>query len=167
MIVRKEQARDFDAVYAVNAAAFPTADEAHLVDVLREQGEEYVSMVAEDEGAIIGHIMFTPIQVANHPDLRVMGLGPVAVLPKRQGAGVGALLVTNGLKECERLGYGAVVVLGHPWYYPRFGFVPASRYGLHCQFDAPDEAFMALELTPGYLEGVSGTAVYYDAFGDV
>ncbi len=163
-MIRREGEGDRAGVYAVNAAAFETADEATLVDVLRESAEPVVSLVAEENGRIVGHIMFSPVTIAGHPDLKVMGLGPMAVLPERQRTGIGSLLVKRGLEECRKLGCGAVVVLGHPWFYPRFGFVPASRFGLTCEFDVSDEVFMALELVPGYLRSRSGTVFYHEAF---
>lgn len=164
MIIRKEEEGDRAGVYTVNAAAFNGPDEANVVDILRDAADPVVSLVAEENGGIVGHIMFSPVEITGHPDRRVMGLGPVAVLPERQRAGIGSLLVKSGLEECRKLGFGAVVVLGHPAYYPRFGFVPASRFGLRCEFDVPDEEFMALELAPGYLESISGTVVYHEAF---
>ena len=164
MVIRKEEPRDRAGVYAVNAAAFETPDEAKLVDALRESVAPLVSLVAEEQGRIVGHILFSPVTITGHPDLKVMALGPMAVLPERQRAGIGSLLVKSGLEKCKKLGCGAVVVLGHPWFYPRFGFVPASRFGLKCEFNVADEVFMALELVPGYLSGVSGTVYYHEAF---
>src|SRR5690606_18731790 len=164
LVIRNEEERDRAGVYAVNASAFGRPGEADLVDVLRESAEPVVSLVAEENGRIVGHIMLSPVEISGDPDLRVMGLGPMAVLPERQRAGIGSLLVKSGLEECKKLGCGAVVVLGHPWFYPRFGFVPASRFGLKCEFNVADEVFMALELVPGYLSGVSGTVYYHEAF---
>jgi len=164
LVIRKEEERDRAGVYAVNVAAFARPGEAKLVDVLRESADPAVSLVAEENERVVGHIMFSPVVITGHPDLKVMGLGPMAVLPERQRTGIGSLLVKSGLDECRKLGSGAVVVLGHPWFYPRFGFVPASRFGLKCEFNVPDEVFMALELVPGYLSGVSGTVQYHKAF---
>ena len=89
---------------------------------------------------------------------------PLAVLPERQRSGIGSELVRSGLERCKEIGYGAVVVLGHPGYYPRFGFVPASRFGLRYEFEVADDVFMAFELLPGYLDEQSGTVRYHDAF---
>jgi putative acetyltransferase len=163
MIVRPERAADVAGVYVVNASAFPTSAEAKLVDALREAARPVVSLVAEEAGAIVGHIFFSPVTVPNAPT-RVMGLAPMAVLPARQRAGIGGALVKAGLAACKDLGAGAVVVLGHVDYYPRFGFVPASRYGLRCEYDAPADAFMALELEPGALAGAGGTVKYHEGF---
>jgi putative acetyltransferase len=96
-----------------------------------------------------------------------MGLAPMAVLPARQRQGIGSALVRDGLGRCRELGYEAVVVLGHPGYYPRFGFVPASRFGIGCEYDVPAEVFMALELVPGALRGKPGTIRYHPAFAEL
>ena len=96
-----------------------------------------------------------------------MGLAPMAVLPARQRGGIGSALVRAGLDACRQLGCTAVVVLGHPAYYPRFGFQPASRFALGCEYDVPDEAFMALEVEPGSLVGKAGTIRYHRAFAEV
>ncbi|MGH8544150.1 MAG: GNAT family N-acetyltransferase [Gammaproteobacteria bacterium] len=102
--------------------------------------------------------------LSGHDDLRIMGLGPMGVTPAHQGKGLGSALVRAGLKRCKELGYGAVVVLGHPDYYPRFGFVPAARSGIYCEYDAAEEAFMFIELQPGYLKNAQGTIRYHPAF---
>ena len=96
-----------------------------------------------------------------------MGLAPMAVAPSHQHQGIGSALVRAGLERCKALGAGAVIVLGHPEYYPRLGFSPAVRFGIGCEYDAPQEAFMVVELQPGYLRGVSGTIQYHDAFKNV
>lgn len=167
MHIRAEEERDWVAVRAVNESAFERSAEADLVSVLREQAEPVVSLVAEDDGSIIGHVMFSPVVVPKHPGLKVMGLAPMAVVPKRQHQGIGSSLVRAGLEACKKLGFGAVVVLGHPAYYPRFGFSPASGYSVGCEYEAPDEAFMLVELQPDFLQGVSGTVKYHAAFGNV
>lgn len=167
MIVRPEQVADRAAVRAVNAAAFETRAEADLVDALREQVRPLISLVAEADGAVVGHILFSPVTIDGRPDLRLLGLAPMAVVPDHQRHGVGTALVRAGLDRCRQLGVGVVVLLGHPAYYPRFGFVPATRFGIGCEYDAPGEAFMLIELQPGYLRGVTGTARYHVAFKDV
>lgn len=152
---------------AVNVAAFETPAEAALVDALREQARPLVSLVAEDDAAIVGHVMFSPVSLGDRPALQIMGLAPVAVAPEHQRKGVGSALVRAGIERCKQLGVGAVVVLGHPSYYPRFGFLPASRFGVGCEYAVPDDVFMAMELQPGYLRGASGKVKYHAAFRDV
>jgi putative acetyltransferase len=167
MTIRPERAADLDAIATVNRAAFETSAEANLVDALREQAEGIVSLVAEEHGAIVGHILFSPVTLSGHNDVKMMGLAPMAVLPAMQRRRIGSALVRAGLERCKELGYVAVVVLGHPDYYPRFGFVPASRFGIGCEYDVPDEVFLASELEPGSLRGKSGTVRYHRAFAKV
>lgn len=166
-MVRAEEQKDRSAVRAVNVSAFPTSAEADLVDVLREQADPMVSLVAEEDGVVIGHVLFSPVSLPDHPALKIMGLGPVAVLPTHQRKGVGLALTQAGLEQCRSLGFGAVVVLGHPEYYPRFGFSPSVHFGIGCKYEVPVEAFMALELQPDYLRGASGTIQYHAAFDNV
>lgn len=164
MQIRQERADDLEAIRLVNRAAFETNTEADLVDALRVQADPIISLVADEAGSIVGHILFSPVTLSGDPQLELMGLAPMAVLPARQRRGIGSALVREGLERCKRLGCPAVVVLGHPEYYPRFGFVPASRFGIGCEYDVPDEVFMALELEAGVLQGKSGTVRYHAAF---
>ncbi|MCX5866743.1 MAG: N-acetyltransferase [Proteobacteria bacterium] len=168
MEIRKEKPEDFAAVRRVNELAFGQPAEATLVEALRGAGQAMLSLVALENDRVVGHILFSPVTItgASGPD-QVLGLAPMAVLPERQKSGVGTLLVKTGLDECWRLGYRAVVVLGHPDYYPRFGFVPAGRFGLNCEYDAPEEAFMALELEPGALGSRGGTVKFHPEFKNV
>lgn len=165
--VRVEDEQDIPAVYELNAAAFLTDAEARLVDALRLAAPGYLSLVAEDAGAVVGHILFTPVSIDSNAELRIMGLAPMAVAPDRQRGGIGSALVRAGLDACRELGTGAVVVLGHAGYYPRFGFRPASSLGLDSEYDVPDDVFMALEFEPGYLQGHSGTVKYHAAFAEI
>jgi putative acetyltransferase len=165
MLIRAEEPRDWAAVHAVNVSAFETSEEASLVDALREHARPLVSLIAEDDGAIVGHIMFSPVSLAGHPSLKIMGLAPMAVAAKHQRKGIGSALVRAGLEQCAQLGFGAVVVLGHPAYYPRFGFLPSTRCGIGCEYDVPEEVFMVVELQDGFLRGASGKVKYHAAFG--
>lgn len=167
MLIRAEEQADRAAVRAVNVSAFETALEANLVDALRDQAEPLVSLVAEDDGVIVGHIMFSPVSLSGHPALHIMGLAPMAVSPARQRKGIGRALVRAGLERCTRLGIGAVVVLGHPAYYRRFGFSPSARFGVSCEYDVAEEVFMVLELHAGFLDGASGSIKYHAAFRSV
>jgi putative acetyltransferase len=165
MLIRAEKEIDRDAVYGVNVAAFETPAEANLVDVLREpQAQPVVSLVAEDKGVIVGHIMFSPVSLEENPDLKVMGLAPMAVAPEFQRQGIGSALVREGLEKCRQLGFGGVVVLGHPEYYPRFGFSPSSRFGIYSEYEVPEEVFMAIELQPEAFSGKTGRAKFHAAF---
>ena len=167
MRIRAEAKGDRAAVRAINAEAFERQAEADLVDALRDQAEPIVSLIAEQEGKIVGHIMFSPVVLIGHPELEIMGLAPMAIAATHQRRGIGAALVRAGVEQCTALGFGAVVVLGHPTYYPRFGFVPTTRWNIRCEYEAPPEAFMAIELQAGYLDGKAGTIRYHPAFADV
>jgi putative acetyltransferase len=167
MLIRPEEHHDRAAVHAVNVAAFETSVEAGLVDALRQQATPLVSLVAEHNGAIVGHILFSPVSLSGHPSLRIMGLAPMAVAPANQRTGIGSALIRAGLEQCTQLGAGAVVVLGHPAYYPRFGFLSSARFSIGCEYDVPEDVFMVAELQPGFLHGASGTIQYHAAFGSV
>jgi len=166
-IIRSELPQDVAGIRHVNRTAFDSTVEADIVDALRQRAQPFVSLIAVDGDDIIGHIAFSPMTLASHPDVPVAGLAPMAVLPSRQRVGIGSSLVRAGLDECARLGFVAVVVLGHAEYYPRFGFRPASTFGLSSELDVPDEVFMALELRPGALGACRGVMRYHPAFGSV
>lgn len=166
--IRPERPDDVPAVFAVNAAAFETPAEAKLVDALRQRAEPIVSLVAEwSDGSVVGHVLFSPVELAGFPALKLMGLAPMAVSPEKQRRGVGTALVERGLEACRSLGAAAAVVLGHPDYYPRFGFRPAAEFGIRCEYDVPANAFLAIELQPGGLHAAVGTTTYHPAFGDL
>jgi putative acetyltransferase len=168
MQIRPENNDDIAKVWEINAVAFDTETEAKLVNVLRESCESYISLVAEVDGELVGHILFTPVElVGDRSGLKLMGLGPMAVMPKYQNKGIGSQLVNEGLEQCLRRGYDAVVVLGHPKYYPRFGFVPSVKYGIKSEYEVPDEVSMILELKKNSLKGISGIIRYNPAFGSV
>ena len=167
MTIRAEEPDDVAAVYAVNRSAFETPEEANLVDALRQQAHPIVSLVAVEGGTVVGHILFSPVSLSGHPGLSMMGLAPMAVAPTHQRKGIGSALVRAGLQQCKPLGCGAVVVLGHPEYYPRFGFLPSTRFGIGCEYQVPEEAFMVLEVQTGYLHGASGIVRYHEVFGKV
>lgn len=155
-------------MHRINTAAFEQPNEADLVDNLRRQAEPIVSLVALDEaGCPVGHILFSPVTLTGHSGLQLMGLAPMAVAPECQRRGIGSALVRAGLEHCDELGMGAVVVLGHPEYYPRFGFQPSNGFGITSEYDVPAEVFMVLELRPGYLQGKTGVLKYHSAFQDV
>lgn len=150
----------------MNEAAFGQPDEARIVDAVRQADRAAISLVAVERGKIVGHILFTPV-VLESPGItpRMLGLGPMAVLPELQRRGIGSRLVEAGLHECAHAGCQAVIVIGHPEFYPRFGFRPARGYGLRCEYDVPDEVFMVAELVPGALSGRTGVVRYVPEFG--
>lgn len=165
VVIRPERPADIATVYAIVAAAFEREDEAKLVDVLRREAKPYIAFVAEAEGLVVGHIAFTPITI-NGTGPAAMGLAPVSVEPNVQSRGIGSALVRHGLKICTDQGTGLVFVLGHPEYYPRFGFRPASELGFHYRTTEYDPAFFVLELSPGAAAGRGGWVRYHSAFGE-
>ena len=163
MIIRPESERDCTAIRKLHSEAFRSDEEACLVDRLRRTGALAVSLVAEDEQQVIGHIALSPMQRrADQPV--TLGLGPLAVVPERQNEGVGSALVEAAIEEARAEGVGALFVLGHPDYYPRFGFLPANHRGIQCVYEGPPEAFMVIELQPEGLRGYSGVVRYHEAF---
>jgi putative acetyltransferase len=156
------------AIRRVNELAFGRAAEADLVDALRAHGRISLSLVAERGGEVVGHILFTRVLIESDTEWTVgVGLAPIAVLPAHQEMGIGSLLARAGLAECRRAGHGCVVTLGHPAYYPRFGFVPARRHGLAWEHPAPAEAFMVLPLRAGAIPAGGGLVRYAPEFGQV
>jgi putative acetyltransferase len=164
-VLREERPDDAAAVRRVHEEAFGTTEEADLAEMLSDSDQALLSFVALDDAGVIGHILFSPVTVGDADDLWAMGLGPMAVAPQHQQRGVGSALVRHGLEACRAAGYDAVVVLGWPTFYQRFDFVSASTFGLTCEFDSPDEAFMAIELRPGALRGRGGLVRYASEFG--
>ncbi len=173
VFVRPETPADVFAIRRVNERAFGRAQEADLVDALRRRDAVILSLVAVAGGEVVGHIEFTPVTLEDRrgkpegsaPD--AVGLGPMAVLPEYQKRGIGSRLVREGLAVLRRGGRDAVVVLGHPGYYTRFGFAPSVRYGIRSEYDVPDEVFMVLELRPGALAHRHGVFHYDPEFGKV
>lgn len=167
-IIRAETEADHSAVHEVNERAFGRAGEADLVDALRRNARPQISLVAELDGRIVGHIFFSPVSIESEgSNSYALGLAPMAVLPEFQNQSIGSRLVRRGLEESLSMGHEVVVVLGHPDYYPRFGFVTAKRKGLLCEYDVPEEAFMVVELREGALAGRRGLVRYRPEFSDV
>ena len=167
MVIRTESPDDLIGIYQVNVSAFDTAAEADLVNTLRDTTLSLISLVAEDEGEIVGHLLFSPVTLTGHPELKLAGLAPMAVIPSRQNSGIGSALVRAGLAMCREQGYDAIVVLGHPRYYPRFGFIPSVSFGIRSEEDVPDDVFMVLELKKGILAEVQGMIKFHPAFAVV
>ena len=165
MLIRRERPGDESGVQRIDERAFGGPDEAAIVNALRASGCVPLSLVAELDGALLGHILFSPVSIepSGNP-VSVVGLAPMAVVPEHQRRGVGSRLVAEGLARLRAAGHQAVVVLGHPGYYPRLGFSQASLFGLRCEFACPDEAFMAIALAPGALTRRAGLVRYRPEF---
>jgi putative acetyltransferase len=163
--IREERPGDADAVRAVHERAFGRPHEGRLVDLLRQNEATMLSLVAVADGKVVGHIYFSAVLLGPGDEEVVgSGLAPMAVLPELQRTGIGTTLVATAIQMLRVYGCPFIVVLGHPRFYTRFGFVPASRHGVACQWDVPDEAFMMLPLDAATLRGVRGTAQYRDEF---
>ncbi|MBG0771190.1 MAG: N-acetyltransferase [Anaerolineaceae bacterium] len=170
IIIRKEIQEDISVIREVNLKAFKGPGEAQVVDLLREKCDPFVSIVAELRGQIVGHILFTPVRLVtdNGEVLEGMGLAPLSVHPDFQNQGIGRILCEAGLDEMQAQEVPFVVVLGHPNYYPRFGFEPASDHKLRCAYEGvPPEAFMIKIFQPQILEGLSGVIHYRAEFDEV
>jgi putative acetyltransferase len=168
LMIRLETAVDAEKVYAVEAAAFGRPAEAELVQKLQQAGVDTISLVALLDGELVGHVLFSPVTVQNETgEFTAVALGPIAVSPHHQKSGIGSELCRQGIEACREAGYELAFVLGHSSYYPRFGFMPSAPYGLHCQFNAPVEAFMVLALVPGAMQGRQGTVFYHPLFAGV
>ena len=168
MVIRAETPNDVAAIRLVNRPAFGREDEGALVDTLREAGAVICSLVAEAAGQVVGHVLYSPATLDDDGRLTsVAALGPVAVLPDQQRRGIGDALIRAGLDVCREQGYGLVIVLGHSTYYPRFGFRPSRPLGIRWEHDAPEAAFMVMELRPGALAGARGVVRYRPEFDGV
>jgi putative acetyltransferase len=168
-VIRDEAVGDAPAVRLVNEEAFGSQVEASLVDALRTGCDDRLSLVAEQDGAIVGHILFTPVEIgAAGGGVRGYGLAPMAVRPGWQRRGIGSALITEGTRRLREAGASYVIVLGHPEYYPRFGFERASQHGVRCQWPGvADEAFMLLVLDAAVAPRLAGVARYRPEFDAV
>jgi putative acetyltransferase len=187
--LRPEQPGDAGTIREITESAFGGKVEADLIDALRAAGGITLSAVAvlsgrripgkstavarrssmcDGEvvgGELVGHVLFTPVTVVTERgEFPLLGLGPVAVLPAKQHQGIGTLMIAGCLEHLRASGHQGVVVVGEPGYYRRFGFIPASRWGLRWEMEVPEEDFVAMELTPGVLAGVSGVVRYRPEF---
>ena len=162
-VVRTERPGDIDAIRRLVTACFPTPSEAALVDLLRARGHLAVSVVADEDGAIVGHVAFSPVTLTD--GRRGAGLAPLAVAPRARGRGTGVRLVETGLAACRADGFGWAVVLGDPGYYGRFGFEPASGHGLSDRYGG-GAAYQLLELADGGLPEGGGLVSYGPEFAE-
>jgi putative acetyltransferase len=164
--IRNEAPRDIDAIRALQALAFPTPAEAALVDKLRDADAVCASLVACAHEVVSGHALFSKAHLYfNANTLAVAALGPIAILPVRQRAGIGGALIRHGIERCTELSFPAVIVLGHPGYYSRFGFQRADTWDIRCEFAAPPEAFMIKWLAQP--ERGPALAKYHPAFSEL
>lgn len=161
MLIRTEQPGDVTAIHAIHVASFPTGLEANLVDALRTAGHLTISLVAEVDGRIVGHVAFSPVTAANGSV--GIGLAPVAVIESHRCHGVAANLISEGLVACQTAGFTWAVVLGEPAYYSRFGFRPASEFGLSDEYGG-GQYFQAMELLPDGMPNAAGLVKYAPEF---
>ncbi len=163
--IRDEQPKDIEAIREVNIRAFGQVQEADLVDKLRQNCDDLLSLVAVMQNKVVGHILFSPASIKSKArTVQGMALAPMAVLPEFQQRGVGSELVRTGIAQLKRRLSPFVIVLGHAGYYPRFGFQPAAAYGIRSEWEVPDDAFMLLVLDESKMRGISGVAIYRREF---
>jgi len=169
IIIRPETAGDYPKIAKVNELAFGQGNESLLIEKLRNTSDFILdlSLVAEYKNDVVGHILFYPVKI-NDGSVRhtSLALAPMCVHPSHQRKGIGSELIREGLKRAKDMGYGSVIIVGHPEYYPKFGFKKASKYGIKAPFDAPDNAFLALELVEGTLRKIKGIVEYPKPFYD-
>jgi putative acetyltransferase len=163
-LIRIEAPSDANAVVNVNRLAFGQEDEARLVASLRDEGHVRMSLVAEEGGSVVGHVLFSRLAIeTQNGTVEALALAPLAVVPEWQGRGIGSALVREGLRICAERGHRVVIVLGDPVFYGRFGFSADRARLLRSLYSGP--AFQALELMPGALEAIDGEVIYPPPFG--
>ncbi|MFA5326172.1 MAG: N-acetyltransferase [Prolixibacteraceae bacterium] len=174
IIIRKETPEDYTRVVELTEIAFKGLEfsdgkEGKLVENLHQSSLfiPELSLVAEVDGELAGHILFTPIRIENENEtFETLSLAPVSVLPEFQKQGIGSRLIEAGHQKAKELGFRSIIVVGHPHYYPRFGYRPASKWGIKAPFDLPsDDVFMATELDDEALKGISGTVIFPAEYG--
>jgi|TARA_B100001971_G_scaffold65152_1_gene59922 putative acetyltransferase len=164
--IRAEQRTDITGIDDIIQRAFGSSDEVNLVRLLRDAGKSVVSLVAVEDGRVVGHVMFSEVAIdPPHDGFKGVGLAPLAVLPELGARWVGSRLVRDGLELCRLAGYNVAVVLGSERYYPRFGFSRASDFGLGNEYHEV-EYFFAMELADGALIELNGTVKYQPEFSE-
>jgi len=168
MLIRHESEEDIAGIREVHEQAFEQSLEADIVDALRKNCKDLISLVADNDGKIIGHVLFSPAEIEGpHGVLKGVALAPMAVLSDMRRKGVGTRLVKHGLVQLMRAKCPFILVIGRPDYYAHFGFGPASEFGIKCQWDkVPDEAFMILWIDKTKVGGVSGVARLREEFNE-
>jgi putative acetyltransferase len=165
--IREEQLQDIEAISKLNVRAFGQPQEAELVDRMRQVCNDLLSMVAMMSDQVVGHILFSPASIEGlERTVQGMALAPMAVLPEFQRQGIGSELVRAGIEQLQERQCPFIIVLGHAEYYPRFGFESASNYGIRCEWDVPDEAFMILILKENDMSGITGVARYRPEYNE-
>lgn len=168
--IRAEKAEDYTVIDEINSSAFKGESEGKLIRAIRES-EWFVpelSLIAEWHEEVVGHILFSEVMIqTENKQVPTLALAPMAVSPRHQKQGIGSLLVQQGLEKAQQFGYEHVVVLGHPNFYPKFGFVSSVSKGIEPPFPVPEEVFMVLELKERSLEGIRGKVAYPPAFSAV
>ena len=170
IILRRETPDDFMQVARLLEMAFCRKNEAALVEKLRHNKKynPVLSLVADYDGYVMGHILFFPIMIRSEAsETESLALAPLAVSPEFQKMGVGGRLIQHGMKTAMEIGYGSAIVLGHPKYYSRFGFVPAITWNIKAPFEVPDDALMAIEFEEGALEKAAGIVEYPQEFSEL
>lgn len=162
--IRRERSGDIPVIRDLNKRAFEQDQEANIVDALRSNGAASLSLVATLHDRVVGHIMYSPVEVGQ---LTGAGLGPLSVLPEHQRQGVGSRLIETGNWQLKDAGCPFIVVVGHAHYYPRFGFRPARPLGITCEWEVPDNAFLLMVMDPEQMRGVAGMAKYRHEFSTV
>ncbi len=166
--IREERSSDLKTINEINDLAFGQPQEALVINKIRASGAEILSLVAEIDDRVVGHIFFSPAEIEYNDEKIVgMGLAPMAVLPEFQKKGIGKALINESLNILNKKQTAFIIVLGHPAYYPKFGFERASKYGIKCQWqDVPDEAFMIMILNHDKMANVTGTAKYREEWNE-
>ena len=168
MNIRCETQSDYQAIAEVNLQAFGQENEARLVEAIRNSSRYIpeLSLVADLNGVVVGHVLWSYIDLVGEETFQVLGLAPLAVLPQMQRQGIGSALVRAGLARAEAMGEAIAIVLGHSHFYSRFGFVPSVGYGIEASFQVPEDAFMVKPLKHNH-DRYRGKVVYPPAFQGV